>query len=278
MSYVSSLARLRVTLQPLWEGLFEHRWSEAQLREFQRHLENYDLLAEMKRPLEGERAAGILTANVLYRQKFRLHDLLGDNANSSGSALADFFCRIAPHGWFYQEQLNYCRLYDGQINGGFDVQARRVFPKILRAHEHDLEKEIAGGWLGKAPSAVLHHRLLASLRLPALVRVPERAAGTQIAIDQAMLACALQRFLLAKGEFPEKLESLTPSFVTTIPNDLLSGEAYKYRRLPDGQFVLYSVGWDEKDDGGTPDENVNVGSQQEHHGDWVWQSFPAEGK
>jgi hypothetical protein len=34
-----------------------------------------------------------------------------------------------------------------------------------------------------------------------------------------------------------------------LPKDAITGESYRYRRTDDGQFVLYSVGWNEKDDG-----------------------------
>ena len=45
----------------------------------------------------------------------------------------------------------------------------------------------------------------------------------------------------------------------------------KYRRDANGQFVLYSVGWNETDDGGVvafkkgPDSTENL-----EQGDWVW--------
>ena len=48
---------------------------------------------------------------------------------------------------------------------------------------------------------------------------------------------------------------------------MLTGEPYKYRRTDDGRFVLYSVGWDEKDDGGVPGKTLF----DEKQGDWVWE-------
>jgi hypothetical protein len=61
---------------------------------------------------------------------------------------------------------------------------------------------------------------------------------------------------------------------------VISGEPYKYHRTADpssqssaatsGQFVLYSVGWNETDDGGMPGQNMFDDKQ----GDWVWQ-YPA---
>ena len=52
---------------------------------------------------------------------------------------------------------------------------------------------------------------------------------------------------------------------------MLTGEPYKYRRTEDGRFVLYSVGWDEKDDGGVPGKTLF----DEKQGDWVWE-YPAK--
>jgi hypothetical protein len=47
-----------------------------------------------------------------------------------------------------------------------------------------------------------------------------------------------------------------------------------YRRSEDGKFVLYSVGWDEKDDGGKI-FFTKSGSIDREKGDWVWQ-YPAK--
>jgi hypothetical protein len=43
-----------------------------------------------------------------------------------------------------------------------------------------------------------------------------------------------------------------------------------YRRTSDGQFVLYSVGWNETNDDGVVGLKEN-GSVDRDTGDWVWQ-------
>ena len=48
----------------------------------------------------------------------------------------------------------------------------------------------------------------------------------------------------------ESLDALAPQFIETIPHDIIGGQPLHYRRTEDGQFVLYSVGWNETDDGG----------------------------
>jgi hypothetical protein len=76
----------------------------------------------------------------------------------------------------------------------------------------------------------------------------------------------------AKGYDSEELEALAPRFVSQVPHDVISGEPYKYRRTDDGQFLLYSVGWNEKDDGGVPGKTLFDDKQ----GDWVWQYPPPQ--
>src|ERR1035441_1753522 len=106
---------------------------------------------------------------------------------------------------------------------------------------------------------------------PALNSFCVRMASAQIAAQQAALACALERYRLANGQFPERLSALTPQFMSRLPNDVIGGQPYKYRRTDDGRFILYSVGWNEKDDGGVPGERLFDQTQ----GDWVWE-YPAE--
>jgi hypothetical protein len=112
---------------------------------------------------------------------------------------------------------------------------------------------------------------MATVLLPALGNVVMKSAAAQTAYNQAAIACALERYHLANGQFPEKLEALEPHFISPLPHDVLTGEPYKYRLMDDGRFVLYSLGWDEKDDGGVPGRNLFDDKQ----GDWVW-TYPAK--
>jgi hypothetical protein len=98
-----------------------------------------------------------------------------------------------------------------------------------------------------------------------LGRVSLKAANAQVAAEQAAIGCALERYRLAKGEFPQKLESLAPEFIAALPRDPITSEPYRYHTNAE-RFTLYSVGWNERDDGGTPG-NVLF---DEKEGDWLW--------
>jgi hypothetical protein len=131
------------------------------------------------------------------------------------------------------------------------------------------------GW-----SLLFDHRLLSKILLPALVKAQERFSLAQTIVDEAVIACGLERFHLANGHYPDSLAELTPRFVEKLPHDLITGEPLKYRRTDDGRFILYSVGWDGKDDGGMiAPKVVGKSSQMDSSrggwsspGDWVWPS------
>ena len=88
------------------------------------------------------------------------------------------------------------------------------------------------------------------------------------------VAIALERYHLARGEFPESLDALAPQFIPKIPHDIINGQPLHYRREANGQFVLYSVGWNETDDGGQI-ALTKDGSVDREKSNWVWQ-YPAK--
>jgi len=90
----------------------------------------------------------------------------------------------------------------------------------------------------------------------------------------ARVAIALERYRLAHGDFPESLDVLAPQFIAKLPHDVINGQPLHYRRTSDGQFVLYSVGWNETDDGGEVGL-TKKGYLDISQGDWVWR-YPAK--
>ena len=110
----------------------------------------------------------------------------------------------------------------------------------------------------------------------AVGRTIAKTYRAQNAVTLAYTACALERFRLAHGQFPEKLDALVPQFAKSVPLDLMTGQPLKYRRTDDGLFVLYSVGIDRVDDGGVTKVGKRaIRTADEERGDWVWR-YPAK--
>jgi len=268
ISYLVRLACVHLAIQPVWEGLAEHAWSGTQLQELQAYFQQCDFFSPMDRSLDEERAWGILTADLLARGKYHLNDLADDPAQP-GSASANLFGRIAPRGWYDFEKLSYCRLFQLQLNGAFDVGKKQVFPQQIEANTNALAQAFAGRNL--FTTICTRHQLLAVMMLPSLHKIPLRAAAVQTAADEATIACAIERYRLANGQYPDNLQELVPQFISRLPNDVISGEPYKYYRTNDGRFLLYSVGWNLTNDGGAPGQTLF----NDNGGDWVWQ-YPAK--
>jgi hypothetical protein len=99
--------------------------------------------------------------------------------------------------------------------------------------------------------------------IPNWVKALQRFAGNQTMVNQGALACALERYRLSRADYPQSLEALVPRFIDKLPHDLIGGQPFKYRRVDAGQFLLYSIGWNETDDNGVPGKTIA-------DGDWVW--------
>jgi hypothetical protein len=283
ISYLVRIACVHIAIQPIWEGLAEHRWTDVQLQQLQARLESCDFLADMQRPLQAERAAGVLTVDLLKKKGLDLLIDLGDGTVSPirfdqwQRPLLYVLGRIVPSGWYDLEKLHYCLLNDAEFRGSVDEASQRVFPGQITANasKWTMEKETRSIETGVPTQgfwhAIIHHEFVAALLLPALHRIPIKAAAAQTASDQAAIACALERYRLANGQFPQDLQALVPRFAAHLANDVITGDPFKYRRTDDGRFILYSVGWNEKDDGGVPGKTLF----DETEGDWVWE-YPAE--
>jgi len=262
------IASLHIALQPVWEGLAQRQWTEAELGVIEGELGKLDFLADYEFSMRGERADCELWS-VDYIRKSGINGLdeifspsQGSNSGEFGKSLAMALFRLIPAGWFDQNKLSLCRLQENYLLPVVDLQRRVVSPAVA------LESQSALDNLHLRP-----YDALSKMLLPSLATSAKRFAYGQTATDLARIACALERYRLANGQFCETLEALAPKFVEKLPHDLITGQPLKYRRTDDGKFVLYSVGWNEKNDGGKV-ELTKSGNTDINKADWVWR-YPA---
>jgi type II secretory pathway pseudopilin PulG len=141
--------------------------------------------------------------------------------------------------------------------------------KTLDAGMTQVDQELAGGQVKR----IFQHKLMAGLMLPALGRVIQKAANSQMTSTMAATACALERYRLEQGAYPKQLADLVPKFIKRVPLDIMSGQPLRYQLNADGTFKLYSFGRNGVDDGGSVGlyKSGNINPEE---GDWVWQ-YPA---
>ena len=263
VSHLVRIVCLNLATQVVWEGLADHRWSNAQVQALQSRLQSQDFLADYTRAVEGERCAfGNAIFEFLIKSPNR-GDFISAAGGGTPPTTSSFLVGMVPRGWWRFEQLSYHRILDDLFLPTINLAARRVYPK--QSENHSLA---FGESAIHRVKVIVNHRALSYLLCPALNSCLKRFANAQVVTDEATLACALERCRLADGKFPNTLDALVPRSIAKLPHDIITGEPLKYRRDGDG-YILYSVGWNEKDDGGKPGTKSPPATED---GDWVWQS------
>lgn len=264
ISHLVRIAMVNITLQPIWEGLARHQWSEAQLAELERELSKLDFLSDYEFTLRGERALDI--ANIEYLRRTHKFDLMDDSGHSR-RPVQNIGFRLMPNSWYYQNELAIARMYQQWILPSVDIERQTISPAAIRQNEAAETNALR---------RLAFYDVFARMLFPALSPAARRFACAQESADLARVAIALERYRLAHGEYPQSLDALAPQFIAKLPHDIINCEPLHYRRTSDGQFTLYSVGWNETDDEGDvvlqkgPTSGVDL-----NQGDWVWR-YPAK--
>ena len=297
LGWISFLARLAIidqTIQPIWQGLAARQWSAADLKELNRSLRSLDLMAEGQTQWHADRAIQI--AFIEYARKHRdesawllimaispkpfenLEKFLDNLPNPPEPAqeLIDMLAQILPadsiehlvmslppDGWYEWNKVTLAKFYQERLFQEADVNRHWIAPqKVLAASSYIDQQRVMRN--------ISPHDVLAYDLLPETRGLAQRIARTQNAVDMANVACGLEQFRMAHGNYPASLTSLIPDFLPSLPPDVINGEPLHYQPTPAGSFVLYSVGWNGTNDGGIVATNL-AGGINPWAGDWVWQ-------
>jgi hypothetical protein len=257
MTYQMFAVDLQAAALPiLWQGLASRRWNDTQLAALDHELATLDLLAATHRAWQFEAAF----STAAFEQVLGGPKVIPDD-NGILTGLTDVASRF-PRGWLYQTMVGFRRYYDGAILASYDLPHHRIDPAAV-ASVTKMENDIAASW---SPYNYLLKSLAPAHQTLMLV------ARAQNGLDLARVALALERSRLATGKFPDKLAALTPTYLAAVPPDIITGLPLIYKPSADGdQFVLYSIGWNNQDDGGVISPNL---TDRWTTGDWVWAYEP----
>jgi hypothetical protein len=90
---------------------------------------------------------------------------------------------------------------------------------------------------------------LSKMLLPPFRSAIVKEASSLAQVQTAQTALAVERYRLAQGKLPERLDQLVPQFLSVVPDDPFNGQPLRYKLLEIG-YVIYSVGKDGEDNGG----------------------------
>ncbi len=270
MTLVASMINVAITglyTDTLEHGLQSHAWREPQLTALQEQLKAIDLPPFL---FESFREEPVYSACCLETTTpAALAELAyGHPPRNLWQKLTDPNYRLLkflPRGWVYQNMK--FAIWAGQKwNAGFDLTNHLIMPGKVEQGMSEVT-EAAAHWVP--------WRIRLENAVPNFTKAFRITARNQTRVNQGQIVCALERYRIAHGEYPETLDALRPQLIAQLPHDIIDGQPLRYRRIDapptqasgaaSSQFVLYSIGWNEKDDGGKAGKDSS-----DTEGDWVW--------
>jgi hypothetical protein len=248
-----------IATSAIFNGIVLHSWNDAQLAALEDELGRVDFLQNYQFVMRSEAIAetvpnyDIFKKNISYRASM---------LSGQSSSMTWWIAFLEPLGWV---DFNKISTVEIELNGSetVDPKAHRMFP----GQADDLiNKANEDRWDSSAPWSFLY-----TVASGPVVAVAVKFAQAQVWIDETRIACALERYRLAHDAYPASLDTLAPAYIPDIPRDIMTGDPYHYVLRADGTFLLYSVGWNQLDDGGQAVYKKDVPTQVEpKEGDWVW--------
>lgn len=260
LTLVAAMINVAITglyMDVVIEGIQKHIWTEAELKQLEPQLNQIKLTPLIPAAFRMELIA---TSHSWSENPRQLREFsLSFNGKTGWKRYFDgtyWFVHLAPRGWFDQNLVVFSS-YLKRIIKACDSQGRYFEPAKQQSVFDNLSTLQQRHF---KPFATL-----AAIGVPNFIKASQTAARAQAKADQALIVLALEKFRQANGQYPNALATLKPQFLTEIPSDVINGQPLHYRRTDNGSFLLYSVGWNETDDGGKTASAVT-------EGDWVWRS------
>ena len=275
ISHLVRAADWLILLQPVWEGLQSHGWTDSHLVTLIDRLEPVDLLSGAPKFWLAE-SLSFGTPPLTTEARREILDLVHSSSPEVNDPADWEWTRLlvlyAPRGWFLQNAARHFRRMQAEQSalqqwmnspGMTNITLARPVPPSMRLPPYE--------FILKANATTFYRRGVSKLiRAEAYRRL-------------ALVACALERHRIATKTYPETLAALVPHHLRRVPVDPMSGEPLKYQRLNDGNFQLYSVGPDGRDDHGLgeakpPTEDL-IPVEYPEWGtpvDWIWPTVSVE--
>lgn len=234
----------------VWEALQAPGWTEPQLLLLATKLEALEFASRLPRVIETERAYGLAAFAASRTNKGGLLLSLGaspQNFPIAERAYAVIYESLLSEGdEFYLLQKTQAFLDATRVaNTKTNRSARRV-ALADAAHRVAAEKPWLSRWRFPASQMVI----------PNWDRAVTSILKAEIRHQMALIAIALQSYLVRHGSLPTSLANLSHDHLPQLPTDALSNGAVTYERIDSTRFRLFSPGANGLNDGGKGDDVI----------------------
>ena len=288
---ISQLVRVAggmLVQQAIWEALQSPAWTDAQLQALQTAWQLTDLRPGWLGSLSMERAIGSELFQQCRRSPGMLEEITTGMGGGSGKSFWDELFSDPGAAATRTGKYGFGLVWAGWLSYPDERWAfaqQQVWHEGVRRLWTSQAFASAEEWMKRERSTLAEpprlHRFLSDQLAPSTEGFNKRMVTFETVRRLTFTAIALHRHRLKHGKFPASLGALVPEFLTEVPRDFMDGQPLRYQLQSDGQFRLWSVGEDFKDDGGDPTPvGVALGSSNLPDWlkgrDWVWPQAATE--
>ena len=130
------------------------------------------------------------------------------------------------------------------------LSAIQLMSRLIEAADDPTALLEAGKILDRDVQSLSGVHVIVKVLMPSYARVAELHARSVAEIQCARVAMGAERFRLQVGRLPGSSGELVPDFIAQWPIDPLDGQPLRFKQTDHG-ILIYSVGIDQKDDGGS---------------------------
>jgi hypothetical protein len=261
ITYLVGQVMLGNALSALKFGIARHAWTSQELESIQHALASLSMPQGLASALRWER---VLFNETLLKAGGSDIEMAFQFSESNGAPswvkpTVSLLWNVRPSGWNNEDRCAYSTALQHMIE---QLESPATY---AATRSETVTTPPPNPW---QISLLFLRTPLTRLTLPSVENLPRRAMFAQAQIDAARTACAIERYRLAHGALPPTLDALCPEFLSKPTPDLMTGEPLRYQPGSDDSYVLYSVGWNGVDDGGSDAGSTRKNSPTA--ADWVW--------
>jgi hypothetical protein len=259
ISHLVRIAMAQIAISATWEFLQSDKWTDTQLAELQSNWQAVEFFNASEPAFHMERAIDIDTFQLARKSYDGVIGAMAGSPPASPKGLFDdpeqtlkaLYIRYRYWGWkaswSYDEELYLLQNHDAAVRSIRSTELSGAFApasKELAATIAQIDK--------LHTNATAHFMLDGNDDAAGIGKAVNKFADAEVGRRLLVTAIALKRYQLRHGNYPADLKALVPEFLRQVPVDLMDGQPLRYHPKPDGNFLLYSVGEDGKDNGGDP--------------------------
>jgi hypothetical protein len=244
-----------LAMDAAWQGWRVGAWGEPECKALQEMFSEADLRPVAVRAFRSERLFGSSLIEFLAKNPDKYFEILGNPVPGDDTSLAGRAISLMPIGWLRQNQARHARHLDAI------VEMLQRAPRGLA-----LMPDAAPRLPVEDVSGPVVYRMVCRELIPALSTAASKIDRVEVLLLLARVAFALERHRLATGRWPANLADLVPGQLASIPIDPMDGQPLRYKPGTNGTCLLYSVGPDGRDDGGSGTMHAKPPA------DWTWRA------